>query len=56
MTGWMADAFGGRSPFYIGGVISVLAAAVCAIVLIRRGGVSLPVRRFGLRILTRDRL
>ena len=58
MTGWMADAFGGRSPFYIGGAVSALAAVVCAVVLIRRGGVSLPVRRFGngLRILKRERV
>ncbi|WP_410655594.1 MFS transporter [Amycolatopsis sp. lyj-112] len=58
MTGWMADAFGGRSPFYIGGAISAIAAVVCAIVLIRRGGVSLPVRRFGngLRVLKRERV
>ncbi len=58
MTGWMAQAFGGRSPFYIGGAISALAAVVCAVVLIRRGGVSWPVRRFGngLRILKRERV
>lgn len=58
MTGWMADAFGGRSPFYIGGAISLIAAVVCALVLIRRGGVSLPVRRFGngLRVLKRERV
>ncbi|KZB87271.1 MFS transporter [Amycolatopsis regifaucium] len=58
MTGWMADAFGGRSPFYIGGAISALAAVVCAVVLIRRGGVRLPVRRFGngLRVLKRERM
>jgi MFS family permease len=58
MTGWMADAFGGRSPFYIGGAVSLVAAVVCALVLIRRGGVSLPVRRFGngLRVLKRERV
>jgi len=58
MTGWMANEFGGRSPFYIGGAVSALAAVVCAVVLIRRGGVSLPVRRFGngLRILKRERV
>ncbi|WP_344863083.1 MFS transporter [Amycolatopsis ultiminotia] len=55
MTGWMADAFGGRSPFYIGGALSLIAAVVCAVVLVRRGGVSLPKRRFssGLRVLQR---
>jgi MFS family permease len=58
MTGWMADAFGGRSPFYIGGAVSLVAAVVCALILIRRGGVSLPVRRFGngLRVLKRERV
>lgn len=29
MTGWMADTFGGRSPFYIGGAIALIAAVVC---------------------------
>jgi len=57
MVGWMAQAFGGRSPFYIGGAVSALAAVVCAIVLIRRGGVSWPVqRRFGLRVLKRAKV
>ncbi|ATY15053.1 MFS transporter [Amycolatopsis sp. AA4] len=57
MTGWMADAFGGRSPFYIGGAVSAVAAVVCAVVLIRRGGVRMP-RRLGngLRILSRERV
>ena len=39
MTGWMAAEFGGRSPFIIGGVIAALSAAVCGIVLARRGGI-----------------
>ena len=39
MTGWMAAEFGGRSPFVIGGVIATVCAAVCGIVLARRGGV-----------------
>ncbi|WP_328649895.1 MFS transporter [Amycolatopsis sp. NBC_00348] len=57
MVGWMAQAFGGRSPFYIGGAVSALAAVVCAIVLIRRGGVSWPVQRgFGLRVLKRTKV
>lgn len=47
LTGWVADTFGGRSPFFIGGVVSAVAAAVCALVLLRRGGVRLPVRRAG---------
>ncbi|EIF00608.1 MFS transporter [Saccharomonospora glauca] len=29
MTGWMAEAFGGRSPFYIGGGVALVAALVC---------------------------
>jgi MFS family permease len=33
MTGWLAEQFGGRSPFLVGGVVSVLAALVCAAVL-----------------------
>ncbi|GAB3493528.1 MFS transporter [Amycolatopsis cihanbeyliensis] len=35
LTGWMADVFGGRSPFFIGGTVSVLAAVVCAALLAR---------------------
>ncbi|MEC3981148.1 MFS transporter [Amycolatopsis sp. H20-H5] len=58
MTGWMADTFGGRSPFYLGGAIAALAAIVCAIVLIRRGGVLFPKRRAGggMRVLKRERV
>jgi MFS family permease len=33
MTGWLAEEFGGRAPFLVGGVISVLAAVGCAAVL-----------------------
>lgn len=52
MVGWMAETFGGRSPFYVGGVISALAAVVCAAVLLRRGGVTWRARpSLGLRIL-----
>jgi len=40
MVGWLADTFGGRSPFLIGGAISAVAAVVCAGVLVRRGGVT----------------
>ncbi len=29
MTGWMAETFGGRSPFYIGGAVALVAALVC---------------------------
>ncbi|HEV7650819.1 MAG TPA: MFS transporter [Actinophytocola sp.] len=39
MTGWMAAEFGGRSPFVIGGIIATVCAAVCGIVLARRGGI-----------------
>lgn len=52
LVGWMATTFGGRSPFSIGGVLSVMVAVVCAAVLARRGGVSFPVHRLaGLRVL-----
>jgi MFS family permease len=33
MTGWLAEQFGGRSPFLVGGVISVLAAIGCALAM-----------------------
>jgi MFS family permease len=57
MVGWMADAYGGRSPFYIGGAVSAVAAVVCAVVLIRRGGISWPVKRgLGLRVLKRAKV
>ncbi|AIJ26456.1 multidrug ABC transporter [Amycolatopsis methanolica 239] len=55
MVGWMADTFGGRSPFLIGGVISAVAAAACAVVLARRGGMTRPVRLAGLRVLNARR-
>ncbi|GHF43655.1 MFS family permease [Amycolatopsis bartoniae] len=55
MVGWMADTFGGRSPFYIGGVISAVAALACAVLLARRGGVAKGYRLAGLRVLSRDR-
>ncbi|MEU3274710.1 MFS transporter [Saccharomonospora sp. NPDC006951] len=35
MTGWMAETFGGRSPFYIGGAVAALAVVVCGLVLYR---------------------
>ncbi|RZQ61832.1 MFS transporter [Amycolatopsis suaedae] len=54
LTGWMAEVFGGRSPFVIGGAVSAVAAVVCAAVLLRRGGVTLPRRgRAGQRVLSR---
>ncbi len=55
MVGWMADTFGGRSPFLIGGVISAVAAVACAVVLARRGGMTRPVRLAGLRVLNARR-
>jgi MFS family permease len=33
MTGWLAEQFGGRSPFLVGGAISVLAAVACGLAL-----------------------
>jgi predicted MFS family arabinose efflux permease len=36
MSGWLAEQFGGRAPFYAGGAISVLAAVVCGLVLLRQ--------------------
>ena len=33
MTGWLAEQFGGRSPFLVGGVVSVLAAVACGLAL-----------------------
>ncbi|OZM70565.1 MFS transporter [Amycolatopsis antarctica] len=57
LTGWVADTFGGRSPFFIGGVVSALAAVLCAVVLLRRSG-RRPLRPAGrtahrLRVLSR---
>lgn len=42
LAGWMAEQFGGRSPYYAGGVVSVLAAVVCGIVLWRAGRACAP--------------
>ncbi len=52
MVGWMADTFGGRSPFFIGGVISAVDATGFTAVLARRGGMTRPVRLAGLRVLS----
>ncbi|NIH78330.1 MFS family permease [Amycolatopsis viridis] len=52
MVGWMADTFGGRSPFLIGGVLSAVTAVACAVVLVRRGGMARPVELAGLRVLS----
>jgi len=42
LTGWLAEQFGGRSPFIVGGIVSVAAAVLCALALARSGGVALP--------------
>ncbi len=56
MTGWLADQFGGRSPFVVGGAVAAMTAIVCGLVLIRRGGVRLsPANWTRLRVLRRDR-
>jgi MFS family permease len=41
LTGWLADAFGGRAPFIAGGIVSVLATAMCGLILMRRADISL---------------
>ncbi|TWH20975.1 putative MFS family arabinose efflux permease [Prauserella rugosa] len=33
MTGWMAETFGGRSPFYIGGAVAMIATVICVLAL-----------------------
>ncbi|WP_436502179.1 MFS transporter [Actinokineospora sp. HUAS TT18] len=56
MVGWMAAEWGPRSPIYVGGAVAALTAVVCGIVLVRRGGVKLPVRKWGRQhVLRRDR-
>ncbi|RSM76042.1 MFS transporter [Kibdelosporangium aridum] len=40
LTGWLADQFGGRSTFYFGGAVSIIAAVVLGLIL--RWRVSLP--------------
>jgi MFS family permease len=40
LTGWLADAFGGRAPFIAGGVVSVVATAACGLILMRRTNLS----------------
>ncbi|WP_156757666.1 MFS transporter [Actinokineospora pegani] len=51
LTGWLASSLGGRSPLLVGGTVAALAAVVCGVVLARRGGVRLPARVRGLRVL-----
>jgi predicted MFS family arabinose efflux permease len=38
LAGWLAEQFGGRSPYYVGGAVSALAAVVCGLALLRRSG------------------
>jgi MFS family permease len=38
LNGWLADVFGGRAPFVAGGVLSMLVAASCWLVLVRGQG------------------
>jgi MFS family permease len=45
MVGWLADTLGGRSPFVVGGIVSVCAAVICAAILLHKGGVKLPPMR-----------
>lgn len=33
LTGWLADTFGGRAPFAVGGVVTLLTALVCGVLL-----------------------
>ncbi|MBK1785402.1 MFS transporter [Prauserella cavernicola] len=35
LTGWLAETFGGRSPFYLGGAVAMLAVVVAGVVLYR---------------------
>ncbi|MEU4738847.1 MFS transporter [Actinosynnema sp. NPDC023658] len=49
VMGWLAEHFTARSPLIVGGAVSIVAAVVGGIVLARRGGLKLPVPRFGLR-------
>jgi MFS family permease len=41
LTGWLADAFGGRAPFIAGGIVSLVATTACALILMRRADISL---------------
>ncbi|MDQ2584485.1 MFS transporter [Saccharothrix yanglingensis] len=49
VMGWLAEHFTPRAPLVVGGAVSILAAVVGGIVLARRGGLTLPIPRFGLR-------
>nr|WP_285611393.1 MFS transporter [Actinokineospora globicatena] len=53
MVGWMADQWGARSPFLIGGAIAALTAITCGLFLLTRGGVQRPVTGWGRLLLRR---
>ncbi len=42
LTGWLADTFGGRSPFWLGGAVAMLAALTCVILARRMRAHPLP--------------
>jgi MFS family permease len=41
LTGWLADAFGGRAPFIAGGIVSLVATTACGLILMRRADIPL---------------
>ena len=49
VMGWLAEHFTPRAPLVVGGAVSILAAVAGGIVLARRGGLTLPIPRLGLR-------
>ncbi|GAA2969394.1 MFS transporter [Actinokineospora diospyrosa] len=53
MVGWMADQWGARSPFIIGGAIAALTAVLCGVVLLIRGGIQRPTTGWGRLLLRR---
>ncbi|MCP2259530.1 putative arabinose efflux permease, MFS family [Streptoalloteichus tenebrarius] len=46
LMGWVGDHYGGRAPLVLGGLLSALSALACGIVLARRGGFRLRLRRW----------
>jgi MFS family permease len=42
MMGWLAEHFTGRAPMVVGGAVAVLTALIGWLVLLRRGGLTLP--------------
>jgi MFS family permease len=54
VMGWLAEHFTGRAPLVVGGVVSVFVALVACLVLLRRGGMTMPPSRWSaLRMLQR---